>query len=492
MSNICPNCGTDTGNAKFCPECGTKIETENTATTATENEQEKTSVENATAENSSAENASVENATENAPENIPGSAAGAPAESVVNSPYGNPQGYYESLKAIEEEKAKKSKKKKVAATGCLSIILVIALIIGIPTIVKKNSLTANEKLEVNEVISSIEALPGELKIEDESKVKEIKKDYDALNEKQKKKVKNHKLLEEAQEEIDSIKINEVVDAIKKIGTVSDKSGDAIAEAVKKYEKLPNELKDKVSNYKELTDKQKEYDTIGAEKVISAIKDLGEITLKSKDKIKEIDKLYDQLTDEGKKLVTNAEDLKTAKKQYNDKYKKEYTKKLNDLLKKFKAKRDDVEKCTFYECATEPRYINDRCYILPYLRYNDDGSMYIRIRAVCVDDEWVFWKSLKVVIDDGTYTKEFNYFDIERDHNRKNNWEYADYLCNADDILALSMIAGSKSATARFRGDAHSKDFTISAADKASIKDMMQALTYYACLTDSTGDNYFDV
>ena len=80
----------------------------------------------------------------------------------------------------------------------------------------------------------------------------------------------------------------------------------------------------------------------------------------------------------------------------------------------------------------------------------------------------------------------------RDSNRKNNWEYADYLCGTDDILALSMIAGSKSATARFRGDAHSKDFTISAADKASIKDMMQALTYYACLTDSNGDNYFDV
>ncbi len=45
-----------------------------------------------------------------------------------------------------------------------------------------------------------------------------------------------------------------------------------------------------------------------------------------------------------------------------------------------------------------------------------------------------------------YLKEFNYFDIERDNNRKNNWEYADYLCDGDDIMALTMIAGSKNAS----------------------------------------------
>ena len=117
---------------------------------------------------------------------------------------------------------------------------------------------------------------------------------------------------------------------------------------------------------------------------------------------------------------------------------------------------------------------------------------MRIRAVCVNDEWVFWKNLKIDIDGTTYEKSFNYFDIERDHNRKNNWEYADYLGDWSDAAALMLIADSKKSVMRFRGDAHSKDVTISSGDKAAIKEAMNVMLCYISLSEPSEDEYFDV
>ena len=120
-------------------------------------------------------------------------------------------------------------------------------------------------------------------------------------------------------------IQAVIDLIKKIGTVAytDACKNRIDDARKAYDALTPAEKEKVANFKTLTEAEAKYEALkqaaqkaNAEKVIKLIKAIpSPVTKASKAAIDKARKAYDGLTEEEQKLVTNRKVLTRAEAAY---------------------------------------------------------------------------------------------------------------------------------------------------------------------------------
>ena len=107
-------------------------------------------------------------------------------------------------------------------------------------------------------------------------------------------------------------VNDAIEKINAIGTVTPDSGDAIAAARSAYDALTDAQKEQVTNADVLTAAEARYTDVvaidGAEKAIDAI---GEVTLTSGDAIAAARAAYDALTDSQKAEVSNYDTLLAA-------------------------------------------------------------------------------------------------------------------------------------------------------------------------------------
>ena len=120
-------------------------------------------------------------------------------------------------------------------------------------------------------------------------------------------------------------VKEVIALIQKIGTVAytDACKNRIDDARKAYDALTPAEKDKVANFKTLTEAEAKYEALkqaaqkaNAEKVIKLIKAIpSPVTKASKAAIDKARKAYDGLTEEEQKLVTNRKVLTRAEAAY---------------------------------------------------------------------------------------------------------------------------------------------------------------------------------
>ena len=113
----------------------------------------------------------------------------------------------------------------------------------------------------------------------------------------------------------------------------------------------------------------------------------------------------------------------------------------------------------------------RCFILPYIGMDDNGNIWMRVVYNFTDDDWVFFKKITVAADDERYYRSFKYFDIVRDNDGGQVWEYID-TDGASDVTMLWAIVNSKETIVRFEGDDYSHDFTVRESDKQAIKEAL--------------------
>ena len=111
-------------------------------------------------------------------------------------------------------------------------------------------------------------------------------------------------------------VNDAIEKINAIGTVTPDSGDAIAAARSAYDALTDAQKEQVTNADVLTAAEARYTDVvaidGAEKAIDAI---GEVTLTSGDAIAAARAAYDALTDSQKAEVSNYNTLLAAEARF---------------------------------------------------------------------------------------------------------------------------------------------------------------------------------
>jgi hypothetical protein len=216
----------------------------------------------------------------------------------------------------------------------------------------------------------------------------------------------------------------------------------------------------------------------AKEATSAIDAIGTVTLQSESAINAAKSKYNALTEEEKKLVTNYNVLESAEASYQKLWNAEKDRIIKEYSKQFEIDSDPVEGIKWYMHKNMPDYIDTRSYLIPYIGVKNNRP-WICIRYNYTDDDWIFWKHLTIVVDGKKYNKSFSYFNITRDNEYGNVWEYYDEGLNigasmdASDIQMLQAIADSNETIVRFTGDDYYYDHYVSSKDKGIIRDVLK-------------------
>ena len=161
---------------------------------------------------------------------------------------------------------------------------------------------SSDKVSVQEVIKLIKEI-GTVTLDREDAIKAAREAYDKLSDAEKAQVHNYDTLTAAEEKLSQLQIQNTINLINQIGTVTLNSGDKIDAAWNAYNALTTEQKLKVTNRGKLDDAQKKYNTLRAEEVEKLIDDIDEeITLESEEAIVAARKAYDKLTKTQQGLV----------------------------------------------------------------------------------------------------------------------------------------------------------------------------------------------
>lgn len=269
-----------------------------------------------------------------------------------------------------------------------------------------------------------------------------------------------------------------------IGEVTLDSEKRISAAEKAVEKLSDDELKQLDKAEELKKAREAYEELVLENkaaaVDSVIDQIGEVTLESAEKINAAQQAFEQLTEKEKGKVKNASLLNQAEEKLAALQKQEKEAKHAEALKlldNMRLDEDKVRHLKFYypkawRFNSSGSWIADtRCFILPYIGMDDNGNIWIRVVYNYTDDDWVFFQKITVAADDERYYRSFKYFDIVRDNDGGQVWEYID-TDGASDVTMLWAIVNSKETIVRFEGDDYSHDFTVRESDKQAIKEAL--------------------
>lgn len=361
-----------------------------------------------------------------------------------------------------ENKPKKAKSKK----KLLIIAVVIIAVILIGNIISGMSPVAKTEKAIDKI--------GVITLDSEEAILEAEEKYNALSESEQKEVANTEKLTEARSNFDKLK--KVYDAIENLGEITLENKGKVESARKLFNECDETLQEQITNKDTLVAAEKEITTLKAKEVEKSISEIGKVTFKSKAAIESAEKLYKALSDEGKKEVKNYDDLKKARTEFDKIAKTEGAKKAKEAFSILNSTEDKVQGITWYEPKERPYYADTRSYVLPYIGIQNNNA-FLRLAYWYTDEDWVFWKSVTIMVDGKKYYDYFGAFNTVRDNEYGNVWEYGDKIATEENIEMLYAIADSKETIVRFQGDDYHYDLTISASDKKAIKNVLTAYEY---------------
>lgn len=281
--------------------------------------------------------------------------------------------------------------------------------------------------------------------------------------------------EKTEKSDDVIEFEELVD---EIGKVTLDSEEAIKKAEEACEKLSKKEKKQTDKDDELEEIRETFNRLVDEAKIkdveAKIDAIGDVTLESSAKIDEAQKAYDELSDKNKEKVKNADKLTNAVEALET-VKKEQA---EALLGGMRVEEDRVRGINFYYPSTMNFYSDGwaadiSCFVMPYIG-KDDSSSWLRLIYNYTADDWIFFKKITIMADGEKYYKTFNYYDITRDNESGDIWEYIDVEPSDADIDMLWAIANSEETIVRFEGDEYYDDYTVTASNKQGIKEALMA------------------
>lgn len=373
----------------------------------------------------------------------------------------------------------------------VSLAMILAICLSLCACGKSEAATACEEL-----IGQI----GEVSLDSESRIFAAENAYEALSDKEKEQIaESAQVLADSREKYNALvaeaernaRLEAVTALIDAIGEVTLDSESAIASAESAYSALsPDEQGMIRESGDKLAAAKAAYDAAVTEtqvaQAVSSIDAIGAVTLESEAVVKAAREAYDALTDAAKALVTNYATLESAEAELADLKAAERDKILKTYTSKFEIDYDKVEGITWYMHKKMPDYIDVRSYIIPYIGV-ENNNVWICIRYNYTEDDWVFWKRLKIVSDGKSYSKSVGAFDTVRDNDGGVVWEWYDECLDynqpldSEELQMLRQIADSNETIIRFQGDDYSYDLTVTKTDKTIIADV---LALYGALLES--------
>ncbi len=110
-------------------------------------------------------------------------------------------------------------------------------------------------------------------------------------------------------------------------------------------------------------------------------------------------------------------------------------------------------------------------------YQESNQLFLYLKAMLYNPSWVMTESVVATIDGETWDLGFSADQIEQYEGTRNAWEGGWRPVTASDIDYLMAIAISDTTTIEFTGANGKSSFTLNAADKAGIQNMLVA--YFA-------------
>lgn len=325
-----------------------------------------------------------------------------------------------------------------------------------------------DKAAAAEVVRLINAI-GNVTVNSESAINEAREAFNALSGGAQGFVTNVDVLVNAEGAYIIAKSQQIIAAIDAIGEVTLESGDAINAVADAYNSCHIDVQLAVTNADILEEAKKTFNGLKAAEVDALISAIGKVTLKKKTQIQEAQEAFAALSQEAAELVVGKQTLESAVEQFEQLNKEA-------IFKNLRQNTDKVEGVTFYHSKTEPKYINIRSYILPYIGVNGD-DVYLKVQFNYTGNNWVFFEKVTIVADGETFRYDFSYSDIKRDTGYGDVAERIALDPTEKDIQMLIAIANSKETIVRFAGDERRKDVTIKEKDKQAIKDVLAAYEY---------------
>ena len=261
-------------------------------------------------------------------------------------------------------------------------------------------------------------------------------------------------------------VEAMIDAL---GEITADSNAALMDVQKAVDALTKEEKSMVENLGKLETAWETYNAMvlkaAAADIDAAIASMGEATYKNRQAIIDAMKLYSGTSADVQAYVEKASELQAAAATV-----------AKEMMKKMEVEEDFVRNLSFYYHSQFPRgdeywYADERCFSLPYLGKQGD---HVWLRWICnyTDDDWVFFEKITFAADDERFYKFFSYYDVVRDNDSGDVWEYVDMEVGATEIEILQAIANSEKTVIRFEGDDYYRDFTVSDKDKTAIQFML--------------------
>lgn len=358
---------------------------------------------------------------------------------------------------------------------------------------------------VNEVIGAIDAIPDikYIRLGNEEVVVTARFVYNSLigdDQELQSFVTNYDKLTTAERTLLQIKSDKekIESAISAIGAVTLDSEVAILNAREIYDEHPERVQAAVTNYSVLTSAEKTLEDLKIKQKVKPVEDLidaiGNVTLESENAIAAAQAAYDLLSSNEAAMVSNYFTLKQAQAELQ-------TAKKDEIFSRLTTETDKVSGITWYTSSAMPQYINKRSYVYPYIGVaklpSGENYVWLRLLYNYYGNNWLGWDDLITWVDGQTYDNRFDSTKIQRDNSNRKVVEFCDFSLGSysvpvgddayyarysnailqDEIELLWAIANSTEAIVRFQGDSKHYDLTVSAEDKAGIRDVLLAFEY---------------
>lgn len=151
----------------------------------------------------------------------------------------------------------------------------------------------------------------------------------------------------------------------------------------------------------------------------------------------------------KALIDKIDSIEKARLAKEKAEKEKLERQLNQYVSK---KHDDFQKCTFYETKreteTQPEKYGPRFQVEIYIGHGDTGNKWLRLRTNYRDDDWMFYKKIELLGDNGTQISiDTDYPEKKSDSGGGGVREWSDNNVDSDLIIKLD-----ESKTIKYRFD----------------------------------------
>ena len=317
---------------------------------------------------------------------------------------------------------------------------------------------------------------GEVTLDSKDAIAAAENAYSALTDEEKESISESK---EILKKSRALYVSAMVNAI---GEITLESEESIISAENAYTNLSEDEKALIQDSGEvLRESREQYEVAvmnaNAEKVISTINAIGNVTIDSAEQIGTAREMYNALSVDEKELVDNYSLLTTAETDLEILIEEEKQIIIDSVLPNFDRQADRVADTAYYVPKVMPKYCDQSTFVVPYIATQGD-YVCLKIRYNYVGDDWVFWESLVILADEQRYTIDVGYNGVVRDIG-DNVYEVYDQSLvfntplTDTNIQMLKDIAEADEAIVRFDGDAYRYDYTVSAKEKEAMRDVVK-------------------